>query len=165
MKLLKHASFFCLSLLCVSIACSAFGQNSGEDKKAYVPASKALYDSIFHMDSVLFDAFNKRDIETLKNIFATDLEFYHDQGGLTNYKQVIENTNKLFEQNNGLKRTLINGSLEVYPINDYGAIQTGRHQFCHQENGKDDCGTFKFVHIWQKRKDGWKLTRVISYCH
>lgn len=162
MKFFKHLPFFCLSLLFVP---AAFGQKNAEEKKAYVPVSRALHDSIARMDSLLFNAFNKRDIETLKNIFAAGLEFYHDKGGLTNYNQVIENTKKLFEQNNGLKRTLIPGSLEVYPINEYGAIQTGMHRFCHKENGKDDCGTFKFVHIWQRGKDGWKLTRVISYDH
>ena len=162
MKRLRHAAVFCLPILCITIVCSAFGQNSA---KTYVPASKSLYDSIVHMDSILFDAFNKRDLESQKNIFATDLEFYHDKGGLTNYNQVIENTRKLFEQNNGLKRTLIPGSLEVYPIKDYGAIEIGMHRFCHQENGKDDCGTFKFVQVWQRRPNGWKLTRVISYDH
>ena len=154
-----------ISLVCIIAACSTSQKSSAKFIKTYVPASKALYDTIAHMDSVLFDAFNNRDLEKQKVIFATDLEFYHDQGGLTNYNQVIENTRRLFSQNNGLRRTLIPGSLEVYSINEYGAIEIGIHRFCHQENGKDDCGTFKFVHIWQKRLDGWKLTRVISYGH
>lgn len=158
---------FAINILLVSIivACTGSQKGSGELTKAYVPISKSLYDTIAHLDSLLFAAFNNQDLEKQKEIFATDLEFYHDQGGLTNYNEVIENTRHLFSQNNGLKRTLIPGSLEVYPVSNYGAIEIGMHRFCHKENGKDDCGTFKFVHIWQKRVDGWKLTRVISYGH
>ena len=155
----------CIILFFIIAACSTYRKSSSGVTKPNVPVSKELYDTIAHMDSVLFDAFNNQDLEKLKTIFATDLEFYHDKGGLTNYSQVIENTRRLFGQNNGLKRTLITGSLEVYPIKDYGAVEIGTHRFCHQENGKDDCGTFKFVHIWQKNSEGWRLTRVVSYDH
>lgn len=127
--------------------------------------NKALYDTIAYWDSVLFTAFNNRDIETQKRLFSKDVEFYHDKAGLLNYDIVMENTRKNIELNNGLRRTLIPGSLEVYPIKDYGAVQIGKHQFCHIENGKNDCGTFKFVHVWQKKDGSWKLTRIISYDH
>ena len=50
-----------------------------------------------------------------------------------------------------LIRQLVPGSLEVYPIKDYGAIETGRHTFTHTENGKPQVGTFKFMQIWQKK--------------
>lgn len=132
---------------------------------AQLPQTDALYREIAEMDRVLFEAFNNRDLEKQKTIFARDIEFFHDQGGVSNYGRLIENTKRLFAQNNGLKRTLVPGSLEIYPINGYGALQIGAHTFCHVENGRDDCGTFKFVQVWQKRSDGWKLTRVISYGH
>jgi hypothetical protein len=64
-----------------------------------------------------------------------------------------------------LRRDLVKGSLEVYPVKDYGAIETCLHKFCHVENGKDDCGTFKNVMVWQKKDGQWKVTRVISYDH
>ncbi|OLY91795.1 protein of unknown function [Cnuella takakiae] len=164
MKRLRTAIFY-VSFVCITAACSASRKSSSEVTKPFATASRDLYDTIAHMDSLLFDAFNNRDLDKQKAIFATDLEFYHDNGGLTNYDQLVDNTRRLFDQNNGLRRTLVPGSLEVYPIKDYGAIEIGMHRYCHPENGKDDCGTFKFVHIWQKRPDGWKLTRVISYGH
>ncbi|MCB2409057.1 nuclear transport factor 2 family protein [Hymenobacter lucidus] len=164
MKRIRTAIVY-ITLVCITAACSTSRKSSSEVTESYKPASKELYKTIYHMDSVLFDAFNNRNLEIQKMVFATNLEFYHDNGGLTNYNQVIENTRRLFDQNNGLRRTLIPGSLQVYPIKDYGAIEIGIHRFCHPENGKDDCGTFKFIHIWQKRPDGWKLTRVISYDH
>lgn len=129
------------------------------------PNGNALYNEIAHMDSVLFNAFNTQDQETIKNTFDESLEFYHDKGGLTNYTQNIAATKNLFASNNGLNRKLVEGSMEVYPIKDYGAIQVGEHIFCHKENGRDDCGTFKFLHIWQKKNGVWKVTRVASYDH
>lgn len=152
-----------LTIAAILIAFAFVLSCSGTKKVTTV--SKELYAEIAHMDSVLFNAFNGRDLETLKKIFSPDLEFYHDLGGLTNYDQNIANSKILFDRNNGLHRTLVPGSLEVHPIKDYGAIQIGRHRFCHPENGKEDCGTFKFVHIWQKKNNEWKLTRVISYDH
>src|SRR5215203_4469386 len=121
--------------------------------------SNSLYNEIAHMDSVLFNAFNNRDIERFKTLFTTDLEFYHDKGGLTDYNYSIQSLKNTAAQNNGLRRELVKGSLEVYPIKDYGAIQIGVHTFCHRENGKMDCGTFKFVHVWKKINSEWKITR------
>jgi len=127
--------------------------------------SGELYQTIASRDSGLFQAFNAHDIERLKTFFTKDLEFYHDKSGLTNYDQTNENFKKMFDQNNGIKRELIPNSLEVYPIKDYGVIEIGEHQFCHIENGKNDCGTFPFIILWQNQGGDWKVSRVISYNH
>ena len=127
--------------------------------------SGELYQTIASRDSGLFQAFNAHDIERLKTFFTKDLEFYHDKSGLTNYDQTNENFKKMFDQNNGIKRELIPNSLEVYPIKDYGVIEIGEHQFCHIENGKNDCGTFPFIIVWQNQGGDWKVSRVISYNH
>ena len=114
---------------------------------------------------MLFASFNARDIKTFKNYFSEDLEFFHDKGGLTDYDYTINSLIETAKQNNQLKRELVKGSLEVFPIPGYGAMEIGSHQFCHFENGKEECGTFKFVQIWQKKDGQWKITRVISYGH
>ena len=128
-------------------------------------ANDDLYKEIARMDSVLFDAFNKRDIEQFKKMFAEDLEFYHDKGGLTGYDHTIGFLKSTTALNNQLRRNLVKGSLEVYPIPGYGAMEIGAHTFCHMENGKQDCGTFRFVQIWQQKDGQWKITRVVSYGH
>ena len=128
-------------------------------------ASDSLYKEIARMDTVLFNAFNSRDMENFKMLFTEDLEFYHDKGGLTNYAYTIESFKNTIARNDGLRRDLVKGSLEVYPINNYGAVEIGAHTFCHLENGKQDCGTFRFVHVWKKTDNGWKISRVISYDH
>ncbi len=93
------------------------------------------------------------------------MEFYHDKGGLTNYAQNMAAFKNTASANTDLRRDLIPGSLEVYEVKDFGAMQIGKHRFCHTENGKPDCGTFKFVHIWKKNNGEWKISRVVSYDH
>lgn len=163
MKKRNRSLFIILTLIVVG--CSSSKENKSSSQKVYTPLSQELYAEIAHMDSVLFNAFNSRDTTEFKTLFTADLEFYHDKGGLTDYTFSIESLKRTAASNTDLKRELIPGSLEVYPIKDYGAIQIGSHRFCHTENGKQDCGTFKFVHIWKKKEGVWKISRVVSYDH
>jgi ketosteroid isomerase-like protein len=105
----------------------------------------------------------RHDVDLLMSMFTDDMEFYHDKGGLTNREQTREGFAKMFGNSPDIRRELVPGSLQVYPIKDFGAIEIGTHRFCHKENGKDDCGNFPFVMIWRKIGDSWKVSRVISY--
>ena len=125
----------------------------------------SLYDIIAHEDSLLFNAYNAHDVEKIKTFFTEDLEFYHDKGGLTNYKQNMEAFTQIFKNNKDMRRELVAGSIEVYPVKGFGAMEIGAHKFCHEENGKQDCGTFKFAMVWKKTNEGWKISRVLSYGH
>ena len=124
-----------------------------------------LFNEIEKSDTRFFDAFNSCDLQTMGDIFSDDLEFYHDLGGVHNAQETMKTTKRNCDKGLGLRRKIVEGSLKVYPIKDYGAIQVGAHTFCHLENGKDDCGTFDFVHVWRRIDNGWKLARVISYGH
>ena len=150
--------YFLFFVLLFSGCC---GVVMGQNKKEM----DTLYVQIAHMDSVVFNAFNNRDTATFKNLFTKDLEFYHDKGGLTGYAETIDFMRSTANNNNGLRRDLVPGTLEVYPIPNYGAMEIGSHSFCHHENGKQDCGTFKFVHIWKRLGSEWKISRVVSYNH
>ncbi len=125
----------------------------------------SLRDTVLALDKQLFDAFNERDVDTFKRMFDEDIEFFHDIGGLSDYDQAITNTAQLFERDTGLTRELLLDSVSVYPVPDFGAIQVGKHRFCHPENGVMDCGTFDFLHIWRQQEDSWTLVRVVSYGH
>ncbi|GAB4197456.1 MAG: hypothetical protein Tsb002_31590 [Wenzhouxiangellaceae bacterium] len=124
-----------------------------------------LYKEILAQDTQLFDAFNRCDVEAIASFFAKDLEFYHDKTGVSGYQSNIDSFRNNCNDNLGLNRQLIQSSLEVYPIKNFGAIQKGEHTFCHWENGKNDCGTFQFLHIWKESDDQWKLVRVVSFDH
>jgi Domain of unknown function (DUF4440) len=129
----------------------------------------SLYNEIARMDSVLFTAFNSQDTVTMNNLFTEGLEWYQDNGGLLSHQTVMSNFKTMFDRfkslNTPIRRELVAGSLEVHPIKGFGAIHIGKHTFCHWENGKNDCGTFKFLMIWQKKEGVWKISRVMSYDH
>jgi ketosteroid isomerase-like protein len=126
-----------------------------------------LTGQVYRMDSVLFGAFNRQDLDMMKTLFTPDLEFFHDHDGLGLYAKIIDNFRGLFERNknSSITRELVPGSLQVGAIRDFGAIQLGEHRFCHLENGQPVCGNFKFIHIWKKEGDQWKICRVVSYGH
>jgi len=155
----------------VPVAVALLGLDQVTGKAATVgsaeapPVSLDLHKEIQRMDGVLSGAFNTQNLDGLKALFTEDLEFYQDNEGLALYPQTMKDFEGMFAQGNKIRRELVKGSLEVYPVKNYGAIEIGVHRFCHVENGKDDCGTFKFVHLWQNDGGGWKISRVISYAH
>lgn len=143
----------------------AAGISLNAQSKQVLQSANELYGIISRLDSLLFDAFNKRDTAVFNSYFSKDLEFYHDKGGLTGYAHTIGFLQSLIDNKSDLKRTLQKDKLEVYPVPGYGAVETGEHRFCHTENGRQDCGSFKFLHVWKYENGKWKITRAISYDH
>ena len=134
---------------------------------AFKPKDPALFKVIAHMDSVMFNAFNSRNLDVLKTLFAADVEFYNDGKGLTGYDGTMAGFKGIFENKQAadLRRDLLPESLEVYPMPGFGAIEMGTHRFTHTENGQPVIGIMKFVHIWQYKNGQWKVTRVVSVGH
>jgi ketosteroid isomerase-like protein len=156
-----------IRLLFISIillqASLSYSQETYEDilGRTYVPANQELYETIVSLDKKLFDAYNSCDMDTQTALYSEDLEFFHDEGGLsTSKKQVLT----ALENNicNKVTRTLIDGSLEVYPIKDYGAVIMGYHTFNNKETPEDKTQASRFVMIWKKTDENWTVTRVIS---
>ncbi|MEX2401201.1 MAG: nuclear transport factor 2 family protein [Rhodothermales bacterium] len=126
-----------------------------------------MFEELAQMDSILFDAsFVSCDAQLANSIFADDVEFYHDLTGFQSSEETRENTRRLAEScpgEKGITRTLVEGSMHVYPIRDYGAVQTGIHRF--DERGMSTSTIAKFVHLWRKQDGTWKLARVLSFDH
>lgn len=137
-------------------------QAAEKKKKA---TSGELFETVARLDKTVFEAFNAHDVDRLMSMFADDLEFYDDGGGLDDYRKTKEGFVQLFASTPDIRRELVPGTLEVYPLKDHGAMEVGEHRFCHVENGKQDCGVMKFAMVWRKTGDGWKLSRVLSYAH
>lgn len=133
--------------------------------RATAQTSGPLFNEIAHQDSLQFDAFNSRNLDKLMNYFDNTLELYQDNTGVRNFDQTKQAFGRLFTMNYVLTRKLVPGTLEVYPIKDYGAIETGQHTFSHIENGRLQIFTFKFMQIWQKKDGVWRVTREITYGH
>jgi len=127
------------------------------------PASPALFKTIQDLDTRLFDAYNHCDLPTLSSLVADDLEFYHDITGLSIGRQALVDAIK----NNicgKVTRELVHGTLEVYPIANYGAVEIGVHRF-HHPNDPTNIGEAKFMTLWQFKDNTWKITRVFSFDH
>jgi len=152
-----------LIVFSISFCVSVTAQN--QDEKAVSKTQKDLYNKIALLDSALFTAYNSKNLELMKSYFTKDLEWYQDNGGLIGFEKVFFNFQSIFNREYDLKRTLIKESLEVHSIEGYGAIEIGKHQFSHIENGKLEVGTFKFLMIWKNENGNWKISRVISYDH
>lgn len=150
-------------LLSIFIYSSALAQN--QIQKSAAITKNELFNKIANLDSLLFAAYNSKNLDLMKNYFTSDLEWYQDNGGLIGFEKVFENFNSIFNRDYDLKRSLIKESLEVHLIEGYGAIEIGMHQFKHIENGKLEIGTFKFLMIWKNDNGSWKISRVISYDH
>jgi hypothetical protein len=142
------------------LAVTAFLTINVNAQLEYVPDSPELYREIVKMDSIFFTAYNNCDIETQASFYSDTIEFYHDKGGLeTSKKKILESI-----KNNvcgKVTRLLVEGSIEVYPIAGYGAVEMGLHKFHNKvENSTSDPA--KFVIIWRNRNNKWQITRVIS---
>ena len=131
---------------------------------------ETLRDTIVALDQALFDAFNHCDLEKWKGYLAEDIEFYQDNDDVTTTRKELEAS---FKDRCGrdnvtrLWRELLPESVEVHPIQGYGAVQLGTHRFWTVVNGEPDqiAATPKFVHLWRYRDGAWQITRVISYAH
>ncbi|HEU4554603.1 MAG TPA: nuclear transport factor 2 family protein [Chitinophaga sp.] len=145
----------------LTAACATSKKGWLSQVPAYSPASKELYDTIAHMDSVWQDSYNNCKMEVQEQLFSENLEFYHDKTGLMTSKAALINALK----NNicgKVTRELLQGSIEVYPIGNYGAVEMGYHRF-HNIRENSTSHFAKFVHIWRREDDGqWRITRVIS---
>lgn len=137
---------------------------SAQAKEGLQPTD-SLYRQVVKLDGLVFGAFNNRDTAAFNNFFSKDLEFFHDQGGLTGYQHTIDFLKQQIENRSDLKRTLAKEGFEVYPVPGYGAMEFGTHIFTHTENGTTVRGTFKFIHVWKNDNGHWMITRVISYGH
>lgn len=154
-------------MLALTLLVSACSTSKTNQTAHYSPVSKDLYDTIAYLDSLFFNAFNTRDPDKLKTLLSDNLEFYHDLGGVTNYGQNIDAFKKTFESERRVRRELVKGTLEIYPIKDYGAVETGTHRFYATEKGQEEklSSEARFVQVWQKKDGVWKITRIISYGH
>ena len=126
-----------------------------------------LFTTVAALDGAVFDAFNKcsapDQLKLHASYFAPDVEFYHDKDGVTWTRQdMLAKTAKNACGN--YRRELVPGSLRVYPIKDYGAIEMGVHRFCQVKSGACE-GLGDFLIVWTNQGDEWKITRVFSYAH
>jgi uncharacterized protein DUF4440 len=148
------------------LAASGSGACAGEPP-VDTPRAGPLFTVISALDTGVFDAFNHcsspQQLQKHAGFFAPGVEFYHDTGGVTWTRDaMIANTAK--NACGHFTRELVPGSLQVYPVKDFGAIERGVHRFCQVSTGACE-GMADFVIVWRHQGDSWQITRVLSYGH
>ena len=126
-----------------------------------------LYQTIVSLDRALFDAYNTCDLDKFSSLLADDVEFYHDVGGPMRTPAVVVDAVK---KNicGKTRRDHVPGTLEVHPMDGFGALQIGVHRFCDISLKRCDGtsgGLGRYAHLWQNRDGVWKITRIYSYDH
>ena len=141
----------------------------GKDMTAKRVASQfgELYDTILQLDSTMYRAYNGRKLPELTAFFAPDLEFYHDQTGKTDYQENVKRFRENFAKPTRMRRVLVPGSLQVYPVAGFGAIEVGTHRFYQTDPGQAEklVAQPRFVQVWRRGPKGWQIVRVVSYAH
>jgi Domain of unknown function (DUF4440) len=161
---LLRGLFFFFLVCCANLVHAQTGES-----EAALDASRsgALYDELAQLDSAVFDAsFVSCDHEKANAMFTQDVEFYHDKTGFQSGAAVHANTKRLTEscpRDRGVTRELVAGTLQVFPIKDFGAVQMGEHRFI--ERGSSTLTIAKFVHLWKYQEGKWRLARVLSFDH
>ncbi len=140
-----------------------------------VPKNSSLFIELKKADSLIFKGgFNKCNYAALKKVLHKDVEFFHDQNGITkNLEEFLEPFTSSICSNPNFKpiRKLVNETLKVFPLKNngeiYGAIQTGEHIFYIKEPNKELYATEqgKFIHTWILENGQWKVKRILSYEH
>ena len=137
--------------------------------------SQPMIDAVTRADRALFTAvFDTCDIDALAGMVTDDMEFFHDKGGLTTttgdaFVDAIRG--KCARQASGedfmSRRELIEDSVRIYPISNYGAIEVGEHRFFAIVEGQPDrlTETARFTHVWKDDEGSWRIARVLSYDH
>lgn len=161
----RFASLACIAILLVApIAGAAPSTSPGS---SHAPVDDALFATVSKLDADFFSAFNhcasQDQLRTHASYLASNLEFYHDKGGVTwSRHDYMANVKK--NVCGQFRRVLIPGSLQIFPVKDFGAIEQGRQKFCWLKSGK--CfGEAQFLILWHHLDDRWLITHVFSYGH
>lgn len=129
---------------------------------------------IRHKDSLFWKAYNNCDLNGMNQFFSTDLEFYHDKGGITlGSENLIASTKKGLCGTPGyhLRREAIAETVKVFPMQAngqvYGALISGEHLFYITDKGQPEYldGHARFTQLWVLREGEWKMSRILSYDH
>jgi hypothetical protein len=156
------------AILVLSLSVSAVFANA-QEKIAVLDEIKSqpeLDKAITALDAKLFDAYNHCDLATFRSLVADDVEFYHDQGGLTLGGDKLTESVKNNICTGDTQRVLVPGTLRIYYMKGYGAIEMGVHRFLHPKTeAVNGTGEGSFMHLWRYKDGAWKVTRVLSYDH
>lgn len=163
-----------LSLILSSISCN---QNEENRKTKSQPVTREtpteLYQAIAHVDSLMISVAQRDcDLAAYESFLSDDFEYFHDKAGFTPSKEAEMKDMGIFcgeeqRRRQPLRRQRTEGTLKVFPMDNYGALEFCDHVFYLQINNGTEklVGSGKMTALWKLENDEWKVTRIISYDH
>jgi hypothetical protein len=142
---------------------------------ATIPAGPELTARIAARDAAFFELFfTGCDPAKARSFVTDDIEFYHDKGGvvtrsgdafIADYAKDCAAKKKPDAWRS--RRELVAGTLKVWPVPGFGAIEQGEHVFYERQGDGPEklVGRALFTQLWQLTPDGWRLSRIFSYDH
>jgi hypothetical protein len=139
-----------------------------------IPPAPALAQAIAARDAKLFGVmFEQCDPAALADLVTGDMEFYHDKGGRMAHDAFIADyakgcTAKRAPDAWRSRRELIAGSMKVYAIPGFGAVEEGGHRFYERKGEGPErlAGKARFSILWKLEPDGqWRMARTFSIDH
>lgn len=129
--------------------------------------------AIGQADHDLFAAvFDQCDTAKVEAMLTDDFRFVHDKDGESTRAQFVANleghcARLATKEDFPARRELVPESLEVWPIDKYGALEIGVHKFYARLPGKPEelTETGNFMTLWKKVGDKWLMAESISYGH
>ena len=158
----------------LSVCASALALMAG-GRPAVAADVEDLRSQIVAADARLFELFMERcDPTALRGMVTDDFEFFDDRGGL-----VATNGDAFVAQYLGRcssrdapdawrsRREALAETIEIFPIREYGAVETGEHVFYERQGEGEErrVGRARFAQMWKLDGGAWKLARVFSYDH
>ena len=126
-----------------------------------------LVQEITAADHAVFAAFEACDANRYASFLSSDLEFYQDRTGKTDYAQNLQSLKDRCQEGIRLRRELVENSLVINAAPGFGAIEAGTQRFySRQPDGSEHLdATAQFTNVWSKESGNWKLVRIVSYDH
>jgi len=129
--------------------------------------------AIIKADADLFAAvFDRCDTDAVAATLAPDFRFVHDKDGESTRADFVKNLKGHCDrvktgEDFPARRDLVPSSLEVWPIDKYGALEIGVHRFYARLKDKPETltETGNFMILWKQVDGKWLMAESISYGH
>src|SRR5262245_28725507 len=157
------------SLLCAMLVWSAAAQRAST---AEIPTGQQLVDVITELDRKLETAYSTCDLDTFLSMMAPDVENYHDEVGRVVGREgakkiLVEGVCELLKNGIQPRNELIAGSLEVYRMANFGALEFAGYTFWLRRPGEQEAkvSTLRTMTLWERRDGVWMVARHVTYAH
>jgi uncharacterized protein DUF4440 len=118
-------------------------------------------------DRQVFEAYQDCNLSRYASFLSADLEFYQDNLGVRNRRQILTSMKNRCSEGIHLSRRVNDKTLVINAVPGYDAVEAGTHSiYSVQEGGSEHLDAIaQFVQIWTKKAGHWQLLRVVTFDH